>query len=260
MAKFCPLYSGSSGNCTYISTATGGILVDAGVSASKIEKGLADISVEPSSLKAIFLTHEHTDHVSGVRVFATRYSLPVYLTQGTLEGIKNRGFFSDKVDYRVIDGEVEIDGVVVTPFDTCHDVEGSCGYVVKNSLCKMAVCTDLGEVTDCVKDAISGCDLVMLESNHDREMLQNGVYTYQLKRRILGGSGHLSNNACAQEVVRLCKCGTTRFVLAHLSKENNTEALAKQESISALMGAGFKEDEDFYLTVASQSDNEPIFM
>lgn len=260
MAKFCPMFSGSGGNCTYISGTDGGILIDAGVSAKKIEGALAENSVAAKDIRAIFVTHEHTDHVSGVRVFATRYNIPVYLTEGTLEGLKQRGFFCDKVDYRILEEKTQSAGLCVRSFETEHDVNESCGFVVSSENWKMAVCTDLGVITDTVRQAITGCDLVMLESNHDSEMLKNGIYTYQLKRRIMGESGHLSNNICAQELVRLCKSGTTRFVLAHLSRENNTPKLARDAALSALSAAGLRENIDYYLQVALPQGNAPMFL
>lgn len=260
MAKFCPMFSGSSGNCTYISGVGGGILIDAGVSAKKIEGGLAQCGVQPTDVKAIFVTHEHADHISGIKVFAKRYKLPVYMTKGTLEGIKQRGAYCEEVDYRILSDEESVAGLTVTHFKTDHDALGSCGYIIKSDKNKIAVCTDLGCITDEVRRAISGCNLVMIESNHDCDMLKCGVYTYQLKARILDKCGHLSNNICANELPRLCKEGTSRFVLAHLSRENNTPEKAREAAVSSLSLAGYKENKDYYLEIAAPSGNAPIYL
>lgn len=263
MAKFCPLFSGSSGNSTYIGTHDGGILVDAGVSASRIKQSLSDLEIELESVKAIFVTHSHTDHISGIKTLASRNNIPVYLTQGTFDGIKNANAFSDKIEYHVIDdGEVtNLDFAKISHFNTSHDCVGSCGYVVDLGSRKIAVCTDLGFISDEVHDAIAGCDLVLLESNHDIQMLQtNTFYPYPLKKRILSDEGHLSNNACADEAARLLECGTTRFVLAHLSRENNMPPLAKETTKARLTQNGAKEDSDYRLMVAAPFNNRAILL
>lgn len=261
MAKFCPLFSGSSGNCTYIGTSSGGILVDVGVSAARTKKALEEKEIDISSIKAVFITHSHTDHISGVKVFAARHRIPVYMTADTLEGIRNSGAFSEKIEYRVMDGSAELDFARVMSFPTSHDCKGSCGYVIDLASRRIAVCTDLGYVSDEVHSAIAGCDLVMLESNHDVKMLQNNTYyPFPLKKRILSDMGHLSNNACAQEAERLLRAGTTRFILAHLSRENNLPPLAKETTRSQLTMAGAVEDSDYRLRVAAPFDNRMIIL
>lgn len=258
MAKFCSLYSSSSGNCTYIGTSQGGILVDIGVSAKRTELALAKIGVDPASVAAVFVTHEHTDHVNGIRVFASRYGTKVYASQGTLEGMESLGIITPKVNTQIIpESGIEAGGMFVRPFKTPHDSNESNGYTVATfDGRRIAVATDMGCVTDTVMNALCGCDLVLLESNHDVGMLQNGPYPYFLKQRILSNKGHLSNECCAQTAVKLMESGTTRFVLGHLSKENNIPSLAFETTRSAMTLAGAKENADYILSVAG--NNNPV--
>lgn len=261
MAKFCPLFSGSSGNATYIGTPDGGILIDAGVSAKRIKDALCAREIEPETIRALFVTHSHSDHICGIKTFAAKYNIPVYLTEGTLQGIKDSGTFSDKIEYNCINGGVELDFAKVSSFETSHDCQGSCGYTVDLGSRKIAVCTDLGYISDTVHDALCGCDLVMLESNHDVKMLQsNTLYPYPLKKRILSDEGHLSNNACAAEAANLLKNGTTRFVLAHLSRENNLPPLAMETTRSQLSLSGAKDCVDYRLAVAAPFDNRMLML
>lgn len=259
MAKFCSLYSSSSGNCTYIGSSAGGILVDIGVSAKKTEEALKDIGVSPDSIKGIFITHEHSDHISGVRVFASKHHIDVFATEGTLNGMNDFGVFKSPFDAYIIPEEgVEISGMYIKPFDTPHDSNDSCGYVVLTPDGKrIAVATDIGKITPVVDKALCGCDLVLIESNHDKRMLQLGPYPYFLKERILSDTGHLNNEDCAKEVARLYVNGTTRFVLGHLSKENNYPPLAFETTKAALSELGAEEGKDYILTVAGDL-NEPI--
>lgn len=259
MAKFCSLYSSSSGNCTYIGCSTGGILVDVGVSSKRTETALRDIGVDPASICGIFITHEHTDHIAGVRVFASKYNINVYASKGTLDGMYEYGVFEKPIDaYIIPENGMECGGMKVTPFTTPHDSYESCGYTVKTADGKkIAVATDMGTITDPVAEAVTGSDLVLLESNHDVNMLKMGGYPYFLKERILSDRGHLSNELCADFAKHLVKNGTSRLVLGHLSKENNIPSLAYQTTKSALAQAGFEEDRDYMLRIAGDL-NEPI--
>ncbi len=262
MAKFCSLYSSSSGNCTYIGTSSGGILVDMGVSAKRTEEALANIGVDPKDIKAVFVTHEHSDHISGLRVFASRYGMPVFATEGTLDGMTEAGVFNkSKVDaYVMPEKGVEIAGNFIRKFKTPHDSNDSCGFTVMTADGKrLAVATDMGTVTDEVRNALYGCDLVLLESNHDIRMLQNGSYPYNLKVRILSDRGHLNNEAASGLACSLLNSGTTRFVLGHLSKENNIPGLAYETAKSAFAALGAEEGRDYLLNVALDL-NEPILL
>lgn len=260
MARFCSLFSSSSGNCTYIGTSGANILVDVGVSAKRTEEALAGIGVEPADIDAIFITHEHSDHISGARVFASRYNIKVYATPGTLREMEKCGALNEKNIYEPVNpAGTEVNGFFVKPFATSHDAAQSCGYAVTTPDSKrLAVCTDLGVVTDTVMNAIYGSELVLLESNHDVNMLLNGGYPYPLKRRILSEVGHLSNDVCARTAVKLVDGGTTRLVLGHLSHENNIPDLARQTAKNALGEAGMNENADYLLEVAGGEKPEVI--
>ncbi len=252
MAKFCSLYSSSSGNATYIGGSQGGILIDVGVSAKRTAEALSEIGVDPSSIAAIFVTHEHADHIIGVRVFAERHGIRVYASEGTLAGMEEVGAITPKMKADVIPAQgIEAGGIFVRPFKTPHDTRESTGYsVVTPDSKRIAVATDIGMVDENVMNAIYGCDLVLLESNHDVGMLQNGPYPYFLKQRILSNHGHLSNENCAKTAVRLMESGTTRFILGHLSKENNIPSLAFETTHAAMTMAGARENIDYILSVA----------
>lgn len=262
MSKACQLFSGSKGNSIYVACSGGRFLVDAGVSAKRLENALGEIGVEPSSLSGIFVTHEHTDHISGLRVFASRYNLQVYAHPDVIASMRSTGKIDDKVRTADLTSSIELSGVRIIPFENSHDSVACLGYRFDlsdgRSVC---VCTDTGYVTDDAKEKMTGCDLAFLESNHEVTMLQNGSYTYQLKQRILSPTGHLSNFACAEYACDLVKHGTTRIVLSHISKENNMPDIAYQTTLCALNQEGFKENVDFRLSVSDEVNHErPIVL
>ena len=251
MAKLVPLFSGSPGNSYYISSGGEGILIDAGRSAKQITNALLDNNIDISSIRGIFVTHEHIDHVKGVRVFANRHSIPVYSTLGTQKAMMRLNYVDEKTDCRVIQsGGVDLDNMHVDRFPISHDCAEGCGYRVTMGDVKFALATDLGYLSDEVENALLGCDAVVIESNHDVRMLQMGPYPYQLKRRIMSDIGHLSNVTCSEFLPRLVKSGTKRFVLAHLSKENNMPEIAYRESLNELNAKGMVLQSDFTLSVA----------
>ena len=259
MAKFCSLYSSSSGNSTYIGTSAGGILVDVGVSAKKTVDALKNIDVDPSEISGIFITHEHSDHINGVRVFASKYNIPVYATEGTLDGMSDYGVFKSRVNaYIVPESGMESSGIFIRSFKTSHDSRESCGYsLVTPDGKRIAIATDTGIVTDDMDKAVCGCDLVLLESNHDIRMLKMGPYPFSLKQRILSDRGHLNNDDSAEFAKKLVGSGTTRLVLGHLSKENNIPSLAYETAKAAITEIGAEENTDYMLTVAGDL-NAPI--
>jgi phosphoribosyl 1,2-cyclic phosphodiesterase len=252
MTRFCPLFSGSSGNSYYIGSASSGILIDAGRSAKQLTNMLNFCGIEMHAIRAIFVTHEHSDHVNGLRVLASKYHIHVYSSLGTLNALEKMGCINDKFKSDVIDEDgVEVADMVIKPFRTSHDSAESVGYRVHTHDGRsVGFSTDLGYMSEEVRNALYGSDLVVLESNHDIGMLNNGPYPYPLKKRILSNTGHLSNLACADELCGLAKKGTTRFVLAHLSSENNTPELAYQTALCSLSLAGLKQGTDFELSVA----------
>ena len=251
MARFCSLFSSSSGNSTFISSASTSILVDAGVSAKRMVKALTDREIDPKTIGGIFITHEHIDHVNAVRILATNNGIPVYATEGTLEALEESGVLNGKFPVNVMPEEGVAGGdLFIKSFKTPHDSRESCGYTITlPDGQKAAIATDIGHTTEEIMQNLKGSGLVMLESNHDEGMLRNGPYPYYLKRRILSDVGHLSNNACAEAVTELLKSGTVRFFLGHLSRDNNFPALAYETSASALKTIGAVEGRDFFLEV-----------
>lgn len=262
MARFSSLFSSSSGNCSFVGSADGGILIDAGASAKQIKLKLDCIGVSPSDINAIFVTHEHSDHVRGLRVFASNHKIPVYATQGTLNALIASNTANGSFEINPIDESgIVCGGQFIRSFKTSHDSAESCGYIINTSDDRrIAVATDTGCIDDMIKSAVKGCDLILAESNHDVGMLRNGPYPYLLKRRILSDVGHLSNLDCSKFVVDLVNSGTTRIILGHLSKENNIPELAYQTSKSALDCVGAVEFKDYILAVAGSDRVETVVL
>lgn len=261
MAKACQLFSGSSGNSIYIGNNSTGILVDIGVSAKRCEYALNRIGVSPNSLAAVFVTHEHRDHVSGIRVFASKFGIPVFAAPETLEEMRRLDTINSKVEAYEIENAADIGGIHVEAFKNSHDAACCLGYkAIMPDGRKISVCTDTGYITDEAKASLMGTDMVFLESNHEISMLENGGYPYHLKRRILSAKGHLSNFAAGEFAKELLQSGTTRFVLSHLSRENNMPEIARQTAVSALDELGAKENSDYRLYVSKPENNEGLIV
>ena len=250
MARFCPLFSSSSGNSYLIGGGDDYILVDAGVSAKRLENALKNVGVGADRIQAVFITHEHSDHVSGLRVFASRYNIPAYATAGTLAALEKTDCLRGVAALQIPRSGVEVAGMHISCFATSHDCGESCGYRINTADGRrVAIATDMGIVTDEVRSGVSGCDLVVFESNHDVGMLRCGAYPFNLKQRILSDRGHLSNESCARELPSLVEAGTTRIFLGHLSKENNYPELARLTSLGALSDAKMVQGVDYILNV-----------
>jgi phosphoribosyl 1,2-cyclic phosphodiesterase len=258
LARLCPLFSGSSGNSYYIGSAAEGILVDAGRSARQLTQMLQSLEIDPMAVQGILVTHEHVDHVRGLRVFASKYNIPVYATAGTLQALQEQGIANGSFACTAHGMQpFACAGFEVTPFATSHDCAESCGYRIRYPDGRtLVVATDLGYLSEEVKSAVSGCDFAVIESNHDVDMLRYGSYPYPLKKRILSDRGHLSNEACANFLPELAKSGTTRFMLAHLSRENNRPALAYQCAEQHMAAAGLQRQVDYLLGVAPVENTE----
>lgn len=243
MSEVFPLYSGSTGNSYYIGTKTAGVLVDIGRSAKQTANILARCGIDPLAIHGILITHEHTDHVGGLRVFASRYRLPVFATAGTLTALVSMGVLDGSFPAYTIESDLQLGDMRVNGFRTPHDAAESCGYRITTAEKRVVtVATDLGYITPEIEESLCGADLAVLESNHDVGMLRTGAYPYSLKRRILSDVGHLSNAACADFLPKLYKNGTTRYLLAHLSRENNTPEIAMQTAVCSMQMAGVQED------------------
>lgn len=252
MSKVCQLFSGSSGNSILISSKGKNFLVDIGISAKRCENALKLLNVNPADIDGIFITHEHSDHTSGLRVFAGRYNTPVFADDLCIEEMYNKNIINEKVNINPFEYHMEYCGIEVKSFTQSHDSKACVGYRFELANDKsVAVCTDTGYITDNAKEICDGVDLIFIESNHEVSMVQAGPYPYPLKQRILGTRGHLSNFACGEYIKELAQSGTTRFVLSHLSRENNMPHIARQTALAALSEIGFKEDKDFRLYVSS---------
>lgn len=256
MAKLVPLFSGSQGNSCYVGSGGKGILIDAGRSAKQIAGALNDNNIDINSIQAIFVTHEHIDHTKGVRVFSNKYSIPVISTLGTKQAMEKLKLVDEKTNCSVIQSSgVDLDTMHVDSFPISHDCAQGCGFKVTMNDVSFGIATDLGYLSDDVINALLGCDTVIIESNHDVRMLQMGPYPYHLKRRIMSDIGHLSNTVCAEFLPKLVRSGTKRFMLAHLSRENNMPEIAYQESLNALNENGMNVNCDFTLSVAPVETN-----
>ncbi len=259
MAKFLPLFSGSRGNSVYIEDHGAAILVDCGCSLRSINNALLANNLSIDKVQAVFITHEHTDHVSALHTLAKKHKLPIYMSEQTAQAVLAAGHLPEGVEPNSFLDTVQVADFSVSRFNTSHDCAGSSGYCITLSDGrKVAVCTDLGVVTDEVRQAITGSELVMLESNHDVNMLQTGSYPYPLKQRILSEVGHLSNTACATELPHLIEAGAKRIVLGHLSRENNRPQIAAAAAKAALLDKKMQEGSDYLLYVAAQQNNRYI--
>lgn len=254
MARLYPLFSGSKGNCYYISNGGRGILIDAGRSAKQIENALHDNGLDIKNVDGIFITHEHRDHISGLRVLASRYGINVYASRGTLECLDEQGVLTEKFKSYVIgEGGASAAGMYISRFDTSHDCRESVGYTIETSdMRRISIVTDTGCITEDIKKSILKSDVVVMESNHDVNMLLNGEYPYMLKRRILSDKGHLSNDTCSDILPSLVKSGSTRFLLAHLSEKNNMPSIALQSAVCSLHERQMKRNIDFTIDVAKE--------
>jgi phosphoribosyl 1,2-cyclic phosphodiesterase len=226
--KFCALSSGSSGNCLFLSTGKTTVLVDAGLSGKRVEQLLGQINESPRSVTAILVTHDHIDHTSGVGILSRRFDLPIFanpLTWQVMEG--NIGNIAPKNIREFHTGvEFNIEDLCIKPYPISHDAADPVGFTFYTGRVKIAVANDLGCVTPSVEEEIKGSSFVMLESNHDTEMLKVGSYPWHLKRRIAGEKGHLSNEDAGAALLRLADQNTKAVLLGHLSKENNYPLLA----------------------------------
>lgn len=225
MIQICSMASGSSGNCVYVGSNKGHILIDAGISGKRIENGLKAIEIDPKSIQGLLVTHEHSDHIGGLGVMARRYKMPIYVTKSTwrvLQKIKNVGIIpEDLIRFISPDESFLIEDIEVIPFKTSHDAADSVGYTFKNENGKIGLATDLGSYSEYIVDHLCDVNALYIEANHDVGMLQTGGYPYYLKQRILSDLGHLSNKMSGQLVEQVIHDNLYHIILAHLSHENN---------------------------------------
>ncbi len=244
--KFTILGSGSSGNCAYLETAEARILVDAGFSPRQIRLRLASIGRAPENLTAILITHEHSDHISGLLGIADKFQIPVYCNRGTQDGaiwtfktkwsskknlpLENPDGLKSKIDWRLFQtgDRFELNDLLIETFPIPHDAQEPVGYILSTAAGNIGFATDLGHVTKLVLERIRAANVLVLESNHDVKMLQDCPRrSWALKQRILGRHGHLSNATAAETAAQIMSAGLKRLYLAHLSRECNTPELAQ---------------------------------
>ena len=223
--RFTSLGSGSSGNGLVVESAGTRVLMDCGFGLAETKARLERAGLEPSQINAIVVTHEHDDHMSGVARFALRYAIPVYLTRGTSQWLPED---FPAVLVRLIDphSAFSIDAIAVDPIAVPHDAREPVQYVFSDGDARLGVVTDLGTVTQHVVEKLSGCEALVIECNHDLDMLMTGPYPDSLKRRVAGRFGHLSNADAAHLVAALDRGRLRHLIAAHLSQQNNTPALA----------------------------------
>ncbi|WMJ77814.1 MULTISPECIES: MBL fold metallo-hydrolase [unclassified Sedimentibacter] len=224
--KFCSLYSGSSGNCQYIKTDNATILVDAGLSGKKIQQEIVNIGEDPKKVDAIFITHEHVDHIKGAGIMSRRLNVPIYANQETWDAMKSCLGEIKPENIKILERQTEIKDLVITPFDISHDAAHPVGYNIFHGNKKISLVTDTGCINDIIVSSITDSDLLLVESNHDEDMVLIGPYPWPLKRRVLGEFGHMSNDTAGDLITKVVKRGTEIILLGHLSKENNFPQLA----------------------------------
>lgn len=250
---FCPLYSGSSGNALFVQYGDTRVLIDAGKSGRMITDALSFIGVDPTTLDAILITHEHLDHIAGAGILARKLHVPLYATPGTWLAMEDKLGKIPEACRCFIDAgsDFYIGHLGVSSFHIPHDAAEPVGFRLWGGNCSVATATDLGHMSRDVLGAIGGADLVLLESNHDPAMLRaNEHYSQALKRRILGPHGHLSNDACAEAAVALADTGVRNLILGHLSGENNTPRLALETTETRVEIEGIRLGKDLCIDIA----------
>ena len=231
------LFSGSEGNCIYISDGKTEILIDAGVSARAVGQALAGIGSSLERISAIFVTHEYIDHIRGIPVIERKYGIPVHMTAPSIFAAgfgEGMNLISHEPLYSVTVGDMEI-----RSFATSHDSAASVGYVIDTEAGRIGIATDTGYISRKMAAELKGSRYMVLESNHDPDMLLHGSYPPTLKQRILSRMGHLSNSDCAHLAEYLADEGAERILLAHLSKDNNTPELARSATAEIIVGGGY---------------------
>lgn len=257
--KMCSIASGSSGNCIYVGTEATHLLVDVGISCKKTIEGLNKLGLTGRDLDGILITHEHADHISGLGVLSRKFGIPIYATAGTIDAIKNTGSLGE-IDASLFcevaaDEKMILKDITVNPMKISHDAAQPVAYRFQYGSSRMAVVTDLGTYDEYTVESLKGMDVLMLEANHDINMLQVGPYPYYLKQRILGKRGHLSNELSGRLLSRILNDNLKAVFLGHLSKENNLAELAYETvRLEITMSENEYKADDFPIYVAKRSE------
>lgn len=262
--RMCSIASGSSGNCIYVGSDNTHLLVDTGISKKRIEEGLKKLEIKGEDLDGILVTHEHSDHIQGLGVFSRKYEIPIYATQGTIDGIlacSSLGKMPEGLFHPVaVDETFTIGDITVDPFEVSHDARQPSAYRMECGGKAAAVATDLGMYNEYIVKKLQGLDAVLLEANHDIHMLEVGGYPYPLKRRIMGDKGHLSNELSGMLLCDILHDDLKYIVLGHLSKENNYARLAYETvKLEVTLGENPYKGEDLDMQVAKRDSISDIF-
>lgn len=259
--KFCSLSSGSSGNCQYIETENTKILIDAGFSGKRIETLLSSIGVNPATLDAIFVTHEHIDHSMGVGVLSRRYDLPIYANENTWTGMEPiiKKVKEKNTKAFITEENLHIKDLTIYPFHVSHDALEPVGYVIFYKNVKLSIVTDTGWVNDNMKNKIKNSNLYFMESNHDTQMLRDGSYPWSLKQRIMSNKGHLSNHDAGNILGDVLSGNNEIVLLAHLSADNNIPRLAYDTVRMSILEQGLDVDNDIRLGMSFRDKTTCIY-
>lgn len=263
MAIFYSICSSSKGCATYIQGNKGkGVLIDAGLSFSSLKKSLDNISIDIKNLSAIFITHEHLDHIKGLKSILNNINIPVYSALETINFIKQKYDFSENINFQSIDNEILIYDITVSCFDIPHDASSPYGYVLTlHKGKKIGICTDLGHITSNVYNNLVDCDLILLESNYDYSMLYNNIkYPSFIKNRIDSKLGHLSNDDCSDIMIKLIKKSSKRFCIGHISTDNNTPEIVMNHILSKLSLFDINLNRDYLLDILPQYNKSASFI
>ena len=262
MTRFCTFASGSSGNAALLSSGNTHILIDMGISCRRIIKSLEQLGLRGEDLSAILITHEHADHIAGAGILSRRYNLPIYANEATWAAMRDKlgNISENNIRFFETGADFHIGTLDISPFSIPHDAAEPVGYSFYAGRSKLSIATDLGAVKESWMRHIEDSDLVLLESNHDIDMLKAGRYPYDLKRRILGNKGHLSNDAAGKAALQLVQRGVRNIILGHLSGENNFPELAYQSVCCALQAEGIEPGRDLMLSVASRDGSSGMYV
>jgi len=252
LARVCVLASGSRANSIYVAVGATAVLLDAGMSGVEIERRMQARRLDPRHLSAIIVSHEHADHIQGVGVLSRRYDLPVYISRATYRAASDRLKKLHHLVHFENGFPFQINGIAIHPFPISHDAADPSGFAISGGGFKIGVATDLGMVTEVVRQHLKGCRLLIIEANHDARALLDGPYPWPLKQRIKGRQGHLSNTDARELVLSLMHDGLEHLIMAHLSETNNSEpcVLGAVGDIAGRRGIA--------LTIAGQQNGSPL--
>lgn len=259
--KFCSLYSGSSGNSIFVGSDNAKILIDAGLPGKKIDEALKQIGQNPNDIDGIFITHEHIDHIKGVGVLSRKYDIPIYAPPDTWVAMESTIGKIKEHNIKVMDrrSSISINDIDIKSFIIPHDAASPVGYTINLGGKQVSVATDFGTFTREIYDNIKDSEAILIESNYNPQMLDMGPYPYNLKLRIKGVEGHLSNEDCGKAIVQILKNGLgKKIMLGHLSNTNNTPDVAEITVKDILKENNIKIGSDVFLTMANRHNPSEI--